>query len=104
MNIFFANTCKVSKMVRLGKVSIGSIEPLSFLQFLERVCISIWIMLDNRLNLPELRALNIRFITQKYIDLSLPVLILEVVIEMPLNRSEKLESALCCFLYLLLVS
>ena len=61
------------------------------------------VVLYHRLQVPNWRILDIRNISQKHIDLSLPELIFEIVIEMPLDRSKKLKSTFRCFLNLLLV-
>lgn len=101
VDVLLADSCEVVEMMRFGKIAIGPVEPLTFLQLLERICVGIRIMLDHWLDLPQLRALDIWLVTEKDIDLSLPVLVLEVVVKMPLDRCEELESTLCSLLYLL---
>ena len=61
------------------------------------------VVLYHRLQVPNWWVLDIRNVSKKHINLSLPKLIFKIVIEMPLDRSEKLKSAFCCFLNLLLV-
>lgn len=92
------------EVVVIHKVGISLVKPLSFLHLLKAVAILAWIMFDYRFHLPELRSLAVRFVPQKHVDLSLSVLVFEVIVEMPLDGSKELKPALGCFLNLLFVS
>jgi hypothetical protein len=101
--VFLADPSKVLDTIVVSKVIVGPVEPFSFLHFLERVCVLVGIVLNDWLQLPYLRAINLRFVPQKDVNLCLSRLIFEIVVEMSLDGSEQLESTLCCFLDFLLV-
>ncbi len=75
----------------LGKTFVGAVEPLTFLHLLKRVCKGVRVVLDHRLHLPQLRAFDIGLVPQKNINLGLSGLVFEVVVEVTLDRSEKLK-------------
>jgi hypothetical protein len=70
------------------------VEPLSPFHPLKALCNLIRVVLDNSFNVPNLRALNIRPIAQKDIQLHLPILILEDVVPVPLDGCEKFKATL----------
>lgn len=87
-----------------SKITISPVEPFSSFHLLEGVRVGIGVMLNNRLDLPQLRPFDVRFETQKDIDLCLPVLVLKVVVKVALDGGEKLKPAFAGLLNLLLMS
>ena len=62
-------------MVKTGEIFVGLVEPLPFLHLLELLSFLIRVVLDDLLNLPDLRSLRFWFIPQKYVNLHLAVVV-----------------------------
>jgi hypothetical protein len=101
--LLLAYALEIRKSEVVAEVLVGLVEPLASPHLFERVRVFVGIVLDDWLQLPKLRSLDVRLVPQKNVDLSLPVFVLKVVVEVPLQRSEQLEPALGGLLDLLLV-
>lgn len=70
------------------------VEPLSPLHPLKALCDLIRVMLDDCLHVPYLRALIVRPIAQKDIQLHLSILVLKDVVPVSFDGGEELEATL----------
>ena len=83
--ILLANPCEVMQSVVVHVVLIGFLEPLIFLHLLERIRMFVGVVLNNWLQIPNWRVFDVRNVSKKHVNLSLPELIFKIVVEMPLD-------------------
>lgn len=91
---------EMSQGVIIEEVIVSCCEPSVFL---ESVYELVWEVLYRGSCLPKLWPCRVGTVPKEDVDLLLPIVILEVIVDVTFDRGEELKTTLSCLLYLLLV-
>lgn len=75
-------------MVVGKEVVVGLVEPLVFFHFFEKIDVFVGVVLDNRVDFPQRQAVFVGTVPEEDINLHLPELIVESIIQVTLQRSQ----------------